>query len=107
MNQATQDFTRQHQDDDVRQLRFLGSEYSGSRYAFRSKKIRFAGERWLRVEFALVRASLEGIILTPPHISMEQCSFSESTALYKAERRQRDCFGFPSYLHLEPILRLK
>ena len=27
MNQATQDFIRQHQDDDVRQLAFLGSKY--------------------------------------------------------------------------------
>lgn len=45
MNQATLDFIRQHQDDDVRQLAFLGSKYPEVDMPFAS--IRFAGERWL------------------------------------------------------------
>lgn len=80
MNQATQDFIRQHQDDDVRQLAFLGSKYPEVDMPFALDQIR--GRKMARVKLPRW-ASLEGIIY-PPHISMEQCS-SESTALYKAE----------------------
>ena len=84
MNQATQDFIRQHQDDDVRQLAFLGSKYPEVNMPFALDQIR--GRKMARVKLPRW-ASLEGIIY-PPHISMEQCS-SESTALYKAELATR------------------
>ena len=84
MNQATQDFIRQHQDDDVRQLAFLGSKYPDVDMPFALDQIR--GRKMARVKLPRW-ASLEGIIY-PPHISMEQCS-SESTALYKAELAAR------------------
>lgn len=84
MNQATQDFIRQHQDDDVRQLAFLGSKYPEVDMPFALDQIR--GRKLARVKLPRW-ASLEGIIY-PPHISMEQCS-SESTALYKAELAAR------------------
>ena len=89
MNQATQDFIRQHQDDDVRQLAFLGSKYPEVDMPFALDQIR--GRKMARVKLPRW-ASLEGIIY-PPHISMEQCS-SESTALYKAELAAR-LLGLP------------
>ena len=90
MNQTTQDFIRQHQDDDVRQLAFLGSKYPEVDMPFALDQIR--GRKMARVKLPRW-ASLEGIIY-PPHISMEQCS-SESTALYKAELAAR-LLGLPA-----------
>ena len=90
MNQATQDFIRQHQDEDVRQLAFLGSKYPEVDMPFALDQIR--GRKMARVKLPRW-ASLEGIIY-PPHISMEQCS-SESTALYKAELAGR-LLGLPA-----------
>ena len=90
MNQATQDFIRQHQDDDVRQLAFLGSKYPEVDMPFALDQIR--GRKMALVKLPRW-ASLEGIIY-PPHISMEQCS-SESTALYKAELAAR-LLGLPA-----------
>lgn len=84
MNQATQDFIRQHQDDDVRQLAFLGSKYPEVNMPFALDQIR--GRKMARVKLPRW-ASIDGIIY-PPHISMEQCS-SEQTALYKAELAER------------------
>ena len=84
MNQATLDFIRQHQDDDVRQLAFLGSKYPEVDMPFALDQIR--GREMARVKLPRW-ASIEGIIY-PPHISMEQCS-SEQTALYKAELAAR------------------
>lgn len=84
MNQATLDFIRQHQDDDVRQLAFLGSKYPEVDMPFALDQIR--GRKMARVKLPRW-ASFEGIIY-PPHISMEQCS-SEQTALYKAELAAR------------------
>ena len=84
MNQATQDFIRQHQDDDVRQLAFLGSKYPEVDMPFALDQIR--GRKMARVKLPRW-ASIDGIIY-PPHISMEQCS-SEQTALYKAELAAR------------------
>lgn len=84
MNQATLDFIRQHQDDDVRQLAFLGSKYLEVDMPFALDQIR--GRKMARVKLPRW-ASIDGIIY-PPHISMEQCS-SEQTALYKAELAAR------------------
>ena len=84
MNQATFDFIRQHQDDDVRQLAFLGSKYPEVDMPFALDQIR--GRKMARTKLPRW-ASIEGIIY-PPHISMEQCS-SEQTALYKAELAAR------------------
>lgn len=84
MNQATLDFIRQHQDDDIRQLAFLGSKYPEVDMPFALDQIR--GRKMARVKLPRW-ASIDGIIY-PPHISMEQCS-SEQTALYKAELAAR------------------
>ena len=84
MNQATLDFIRQHQNDDVRQLAFLGSKYPEVDMPFALDQIR--GRKMARTKLPRW-ASIEGIIY-PPHISMEQCS-SEQTALYKAELAAR------------------
>lgn len=89
MNQATLDFIRQHQDDDVRQLAFLGSKYPEVDMPFALDQIR--GRKMARVKLPRW-ANIEGIIY-PPHISMEQCS-SESTAFYKAELAAR-LLGLP------------
>lgn len=84
MNQATLDFIRQHQDDDVRQLAFLGSKNPEVNMPFALDQIR--GRQMARIKLPRW-ASIDGIIY-PPHISMEQCS-SEQTALYKAELAAR------------------
>ena len=84
MNQATLDFIRQHQDDDVRQLAFLGSKYPEVDMPFALDQIR--GRKMARTKLPRW-ANIDGIIY-PPHISMEQCS-SEQTALYKAELAAR------------------
>lgn len=84
MNQATLDFIRQHQDDDVRQLAFLGSKYPEVDMPFALDQIR--GRKMARVKLPRW-ASIDGLIY-PPHISMEQCS-SEQTAFYKAELAAR------------------
>ena len=84
INQATIDFIRQHQDEDVRQLAFLGSKYPEVDMPFALDQIR--GRKMARTKLPRW-ASIDGIIY-PPHISMEQCS-SEQTALYKAELAAR------------------
>ena len=84
MNQATIDFIRQHQEEDVRQLAFLGSKYPDVDMPFALDQIR--GRRMARTKLPRW-ASIDGIIY-PPHISMEQCS-SEVTATYKAELAMR------------------
>lgn len=84
MNQATIDFIRQHQDEDVRQLAFLGSKNSDVDMPFALDQIR--GRQMARTKLPRW-AGLDGIIY-PPHISMEQCS-SEVTAIYKAELAAR------------------
>ena len=89
-NQATQDFIRQHQDEDVRQLAFLGSKNPEVDMPFALDQIR--GRKMARAKLPRW-ASIDGIIY-PPHISMEQCS-SESTALYKAELAAR-LLGLPA-----------
>ena len=89
MNQATQDFIRQHQDEDVRQLAFFGSKNPEVDMPFALDQIR--GRKMARAKLPRW-ANIDGIIY-PPHISMEQCS-SESTALYKAELAAR-LLGLP------------
>lgn len=97
MNQATQDFIRQHQDEDVRQLAFLGSKNPEVDMPFALDQIR--GRKMARAKLPRW-ANIDGIIY-PPHISMEQCS-SESTALYKAELAAR-LLGLPDSLFSEEI----
>ena len=89
MNQATQDFIRQHQDEDVRQLAFLGSKNPEVDMPFALDQIR--GRKMARAKLPRW-ANIDGIVY-PPHISVEQCS-SESTALYKAELAVR-LLGLP------------
>ena len=84
MNQATIDFIRQHQEDDVRQLAFLSSKYPEVDMPFALDQIR--GRKMARTK--LPRWASIGGIIYPPHISMEQCS-SETTAMYKAELAAR------------------
>lgn len=84
MNQATLDFIRQHQDEDVRQLAFLGNKYPEVDMPFALDQIR--GRQMARTKLPRWAAT-DGIVY-PPHISMEQCS-SEATALYKAELAAR------------------
>lgn len=84
MNLATIDFIRHHQDEDVRQLAFLGSKYPDVDMPFALDQIR--GRQMARAKLPRW-ASIDGIIY-PPHISMEQCS-SEVTAMYKAELAAR------------------
>ena len=84
MNQATLDFIRQHQEDDVRQLAFLGSKNPEVNMPFALDQI--CGRQMARIKLPRW-VSIDGIIY-PPHISMEQCS-SEQTALYKAELAAR------------------
>ena len=97
MNQATQDFIRQHQDEDVRQLAFLGSKNPEVDMPFALDQIR--GRKMARAKLPRW-ANIDGIIY-PPHISMEQCS-SESTALYKAELAAR-LLGLPASSFSEEI----
>ena len=97
MNQATQDFIRQHQDEDVRQLAFLGNKNPEVDMPFALDQIR--GRKMARAKLPLW-ANIDGIIY-PPHISMEQCS-SESTALYKAELAAR-LLGLPDSSFSEEI----
>lgn len=84
MNQATLDFIRQHQDEDVRKLAFLGNKNPEVNMPFALDQIR--GRQMARIKLPRW-ASIDGVVY-PPHISMEQCS-SEVTALYKAELAAR------------------
>ena len=60
INQATIDFIRQHQDEDVRQLAFLGSKYPEVNMPFALDQIR--GRKMAHVKLPRW-ASIEGIIL--------------------------------------------
>lgn len=84
MNQKTQEFIRQHQDEDVRQLAFLGNKNPEVDMPFALDQIR--GRQMARTKLPHW-ASIDGIVY-PPHISMEQCS-SEVTAQYKADLAAR------------------
>lgn len=80
MNEATRQFVRQHQDDDIRQLALRGTKDPEVDLAFALQQI--DGHR-RATEKLPSWAAIEGIVW-PPHLSMEQCS-SEQTARYKAE----------------------
>ena len=80
MNQATLEFIRQHANEDVRQLAFLGKKYPEVDLAYALDQI--AGRQKARVKIPSW-AAIDGITY-PPHLSMEQCS-SEQTARYKAQ----------------------
>lgn len=83
-NRATLDFIRQHQNEDVRKLAFLGSKYPEVNLPFALDQIR--GRQMARTKLPRWAAT-DGIVY-PPHLSMEQCS-SEQTALYKADLAAR------------------
>ena len=79
-NEATRQFIRQHQNDDIRVLALKGTKDPEVDLAFALQQI--DGHR--RAQEKLPSwAAVEGIVY-PPHLSMEQCS-SEQTARYKAE----------------------
>lgn len=80
VNEATREFIRQHQDDDIRKLALRGTKDPEVDLAFALQQI--DGHR-RALEKLPSWAAVEGIIW-PPHLSMEQCS-SERTARYKAE----------------------
>ena len=79
-NEATREFIRQHQDDDIRELALRGTKDPEVDLTFALQQI--DGHR-RAMEKLPSWAAKEGIVW-PPHLSMEQCS-SEQTARYKAE----------------------
>lgn len=79
MNTATQEFIRQHREDDVRQLALKGTDKGEVDLPLALQQI--AGWQVARRKLP-TWAACDGL-LYPPHLSMEQCS-SEQTAKYKA-----------------------
>jgi hypothetical protein len=79
MNQATQDFIREHAKADVRQLALQGTKNPEVDLTFALEQI--AGRQKAKTKLPSW-AAVDGIVY-PPHLSMEQCS-SEQTAQYKA-----------------------
>ena len=79
MNSATQEYIRQHTNEDVRRLALQGTKNPEVDLPWALDQI--AGRQQARTKLP-TWAAIEGIIY-PPHLSMEQCS-SEQTARYKA-----------------------
>ena len=79
MNEATQQFVRQHADDDVRQLALRGSKDPEVDLSAALEQIQ---GRQTALRKLPSWAACEGLQY-PPHLSMEQCS-SEQSARYKA-----------------------
>ena len=79
LNEATQEFVRQHADDDVRQLALQGTKSKEVNLQRALDQIR--GRQTAQRKLPTWAANSE--IWYPPHLSMEQCS-SEQTARYKA-----------------------
>lgn len=79
MNEVTQEFIRQHREDDVRQLALKGKSRGEVDLPLALQQI--AGWQTARRKLPLW-AACDGL-LYPPHLNMEQCS-SEQTARYKA-----------------------
>ncbi len=78
-NEATLQFVRDHRDDDVRRLAFLGDKHPDVDLPWALDQI----SGWQTARRKLPSwASCEGVVY-PPHLNMEQCS-SEATARYKA-----------------------
>ena len=79
LNEATQEFVRQHADDDVCQLALQGTKSKEVNLQRALDQIR--GRQTAQRKLPTWAANSE--IWYPPHLSMEQCS-SEQTARYKA-----------------------
>ena len=79
MNEATQQYVRQHADDDVRQLALRGCRNPDVDFTLALQQIQ--GRQTARSKLPTWAAHEE--IVYPPHLNMEQCS-SEQTARYKA-----------------------
>jgi len=78
LNKPTEDFARQHADDDVRQLALRGTKDTDVDLTLALQQIQ--GRQTARRKLP-TWANCEGIVY-PPHLNMEQCS-SEQTARYK------------------------
>jgi len=85
VNDATWDFVRRHQNDDVRKVALQGTKGEEIDLPFALQQI--AG--WQTAKKKLPSwAAVEGIVY-PPHLNMEQCS-SEQTARYKTSLSQKE-----------------
>ena len=84
MNEQTQNYVRQHADDDVRMLALRGVKDPAIDLPFALQQIQ--GRQTARRKLPSWAAN--PVIVFPPHLNMEQCS-SESTALYKASLCRR------------------
>ena len=78
LNSATQDFVRQHVDDDVRQLALRGTKDPEVDLSLALQQIQ--GHQTARRKLPSWAAC--DAVVYPPHLNMEQCS-SEQTARYK------------------------
>ena len=83
-NEETQQFIRQHTDDDVRQLALRRTVPAGVDLPTALRQIE--GRQTARRKLPSW-AAIDGIVY-PPHLNLEQCS-SESTARYKADLCRR------------------
>lgn len=79
ISQATLDFIRYHQNDDVRALALKGCRDAGVDFPFALQQIQ--GQQKAKEKLPEMYGTPD--ILFPPTVSMEQCS-SEATARYKA-----------------------
>ena len=84
LNAATQDYVRQHVDDDVRQLALRGTKDPEVDLSLALQQIQ--GRQTARRKLP-TWAATEGVVY-PPHLNMEQCS-SEQAARYKQTVAQR------------------
>lgn len=86
LNEATQDFIRQHRRDDVRRLALLGHKPQGVDLPAALQQI----QGWQTARTKLPAWAEREDIVFPPHLNMEQCS-SEVTARYKQALAARLC----------------
>ena len=91
MNEATQQYVRQHADDDVRQLALRGCKDPEVDMSLALQQIQ--GRQTARRKLP-TWAACEGVCF-PPHLNMEQCS-SEPAARYKAALCRRLLAAHPS-----------
>ena len=84
INEATREYVRQHQDDDVKKLALQGTKNSSVDLPMALQQI--AGRQTARRKLP-AWAEVEDVIY-PPHLNMEQCS-SEQTARYKQQLVER------------------
>lgn len=88
ISQATRDYIRNHQNDDVRALALKGCRDAGVDFPFALQQIQ--GRQKAKEKLPEIYANPD--ILFPATVSMEQCS-SEVTARYKAELVKSDSFA--------------